>query len=420
MSATSVMENALLGWRRLRRSRGWQAWLPVVVLFGCSGFAAPRARAQGDIRQLYEQAQAARAGGDLARSEELYLEVIHQSPQFANAHHNLGIVYFLERKYRAAADELEKAVKLDPRLAEAQVMLGLAYYHLYEPARAAPAFRAGLRLRPDDSNALLYLGKSQIQARDYRAAATTLEKLAAKKPRDPDVLYSLSLAYMKLMLEDFNRLGEVAPQSYQAWLLLAQDAEARGNDEDALKDYRQAEHTKADSPGIHYALGSVEARLGKYDQAAEEFKRELELNPYDSLALWKLGELALRTDPNEARRYLERAVSLNPGLPQAVLAYGRALARLGETEKAVEQFRRVVQLAPEEDSVHYHLARAYRRLGRPQEAEAEMARFETLAGRKSERTREAARRLIEMSRAAQESSEEPEAGFSPTRDPTRP
>src|SRR2546426_2922385 len=176
MSATSVMENALLGWRRLRRSRGWQAWLPVVVLFGCSGFAAPRARAQGDIRQLYEQAQAARAGGDLARSEELYLEVIHQSPQFAIAHHNLGIVYFLERKYRAAADELEKAVKLDPRLAEAQVMLGLAYYHLYEPARAAPAFRAGLRLRPDDSNALLYLGKSQIQARDYRAAATTLER----------------------------------------------------------------------------------------------------------------------------------------------------------------------------------------------------------------------------------------------------
>src|SRR2546425_6105181 len=137
MSATSVMENALLGWRRLRRSRGWQAWLPVVVLFGCSGFAAPRARAQGDIRQLYEQAQAARAGGDLARSEELYLEVIHQSPQFAIAHHNLGIVYFLERKYRAAADELEKAVKLDPRLAEAQVMLGLAYYHLYEPARNA-------------------------------------------------------------------------------------------------------------------------------------------------------------------------------------------------------------------------------------------------------------------------------------------
>src|SRR2546425_9648985 len=122
---------------------------------------------------------------------------------------------------------------------------------------------------------------------------------------------------MKLMLEDFNRLGEVAPQSYQAWLLLAQDAEARGNDEDLLKDYRQAEHAKADSPGIHYALGSVEARLGKYDQAAEEFKRELELNPYDSLALWKLGELALRTDPNEARRYLERAVSLNPGLPQA-------------------------------------------------------------------------------------------------------
>jgi tetratricopeptide (TPR) repeat protein len=350
----------------------------------------------------------------------LYLEVIRRAPELANAYQNLGIVYFMEHKYLDSATVLEKATKLAPQLAEARVMLGLAYYQLDEPSKAAVAFEGGLRLKPDDTNALLYLGKSQIHARDYRAAAKTLERLTALKPKDPDVLYNLSVAYLKLMLENFDRLSEVAPHSYQVWLLLAQDAEARGNDEAALKNYQQAAHAKPDASGVHYGLGSVYARLGKYDEAAKELNKELQLNPNDSLALWKLGELELRTNPKEARRELERAVNLNPRLPQAVLAYGRALARTGELEKATEQFQRVVRLAPDEDSVHYHLANAYRRLGRQQESQAEMARFEELAKKKSERTWEMARQIIEMSRSTQETSAEQEPGFAPSLDPAHP
>ena len=372
-----------------------------------------------DVRQLYQEAQAARARGDLVAAEQKYLEVIRHAPQLANAYHNLGIVYFMQRKYRDSVEVLEKALKLNPRLAGAHAMLGLAFYNLNELQKAVGAFLAALHLNSGDSTALLYLAKSQLQMRDYRAAARTLEKLAESKPDDPDVLYNLSLVYMKQMLGTVNRLGEVAPQSYQFSLLLAQDAEARNDDETAIKKYKEALalRGKADVVGIHYALGSAYARTGKYDEAAEEFKKELQINPDDSLALWKLGELTLHGEPQEARTYLERAVSLNPDLPQAVLAFGRVLARVGETEKAVEQFQRVVRLAPEEDSVHFHLVKAYRRLGREEEAKVEIARFEQLAKKKSERKREMARQLIELGRATQDSAEEPEPGFSPTRDP---
>ncbi len=274
-----------------------------------------------------------------------------------------------------------------------------------------------MRLTPDDANALLYLGKSQIRSRDYRGAVRTFEKLNELKPNDADVLYGLSLAYMKLMVESFNRLGEVAPRSYQVWLLLAQDAESRGDDDVAMQHYREALRAKPNAVGTHYALGSVYARTGKFEEAAKEFKKELGINADDSLALWKLGELAIRTDPREARHYLERAVTLNPDLPQAVLAYGRALARTGDIDGAVKQFQRVVRLAPEEDSVHYHLANAYRHLGRPEDAKVELSRFEELAKKKSERVRELARQEIEMTREAQEALEEPEPGFSPTREP---
>ncbi len=379
---------------------------------------APSASAQDQVEQLYKEAQEARARGDLTQAEQKYQEVIRRAPQLGNAYHNLGIVYFMGRKYGDAVAVLEKAVKINPRLSEAHAVLGLAHYELYEPEKAVAALQSALRLKPGDGNALLYLGKSQLQMREYQAASKTLEKLAETNPSDPDVLYNLTVAYMKLMIQALNRLGEVEPHSYRVWLLLAQDAEARDNDDAAIRNYREALRAKPDAVGTHYALGSVYARTGKYEDAAREFKKELEINANDSLALWKLGELTLRTNPQVAREYLARAVAVSPDLPQAVLAYGRVLAKTGDIEKALEQFHRVVRLAPEEDSVHYHLANAYRHLGRTEEAKVELARFEELAKRKSERTREAARQLIEMSRAAQEAPEEPEPGFSPLRDPT--
>jgi len=380
---------------------------------------ASSAGGQLEIRELFEAAQQARAQGKFADAEGKYLEVIRRSPQFAAAYHNLGIVYFSERKYHDALQVLEKAIQLNGSLPGAHFMAGLAAYQLYEPARAAKAFTAALRLNPGDANALVYLGKTQLQMRDYRAAAATFEKLTLQKPADPDILYNLSLSYMKLMLESVNRLGAAAPQSYQFRLLLAQDAEARNFREEAIAKYNEALALKgpAEPIGVHYALGILYARLGKFDEAAAELRQELKINANDSLALWRLGELALLSDPEQALSNLERAVALNPRLPQAALAYGRALARRGNAAKAIEQFQKVVQLAPEEHTVHYHLFKAYRQIGRGDEARRELARFQAMAGKRSENMQQTARQLLNAERIEQGIAPEPEPGFAPERDP---
>ena len=385
----------------------------ILLTLGCllpGALAQEREAAQ----VLFKEAQDAKARGDLPEAEKKYLELIRQSPDMANAYHNLGIVYLAEHKYGDAAQVLDKAVKLSPKEPGGWFLQGLAYYELYEPRKATAAFQTAQRLSPADKNVQLYLGKAQIQMRDYEGAARTLQELLKSSPNDPTVLYNLGVAHMKLMLDDVNGLGAVAPRSYLLLLLLAQDAESRGDKDAAAQFYREALRANSAAVGVHYALGSIYANSGKYDDAAQEFREELKLNAYDSLALWKLGEVTLRADPRAACDYLERSLTLNPDLPQARLAFGRALLRLGETEKAVQQFEQVERLAPEEDSVHYHLARAYRQLGRPKEADAEMARFQQLAKKKAEITNAAAQRQIQMTRDAQEG---PPPGFDPARNP---
>jgi len=383
----------------------------VLVAAGASAFAQDKSEA------LFSEAQAAKAHGDLALAESNYRELIRISPQMANAYHNLGIVYISEHKYGDAAEVLDKATNLAPQEPGSWFLRGLAHYELYEPDKAVESFQRAVRLSPTDENVQLYLGKAQIQGRDYKGAAATLEKLSRTRPSDPVVLYNLGVAHMKLMLGDVERLSEAAPHSYLLHLLLAQDAETRGDDEAAARFYRQALHANPSAAGVHYALGSIYANSGKNEEAVQEFQEELKLNANDSLALWKLGEVTLRSDPQRAVEYLQQALKLDPDLPQARLAYGRALLRLGEVNPAIEQLRQVERLAPEEDSVHYHLAAAYRRLGRQAEADAELARFKTLSKEKSQRINDAARQEIELSAGPETVPQEPAPGFDPAREP---
>lgn len=414
-----------MGGKRGRRPQvtghGWRMVLGISLLTLRLGLTtALAAQTQTSIQQLFEGAQAARARGNLEQAAQAYLEVIRRDPGVVNAYHNLGIVYFSQKRYQDAIAVLEKAVRLNPRLAGAYVILGLAHYELDQSNKAVLAFQIAHRLDPNDTNAFFFLGKAQMQMRNYREAAETFAKLSQSRPKDPDVLYNLSLAHLKLFLDAADQLGAIAPSSYQFSLLKAQDAEGHDNDAAAIQYYQEASSLKPDAVGTHYALGNVYARASKFEQAAQEFKEELHLNPNDSLALWRLGDITLHTHPSEAAQYLQQAVSLNPEFPRAVLAYGRALLRIGEPAKAVEQLQRVVKLAPEEDTVHYLLANAYRKLGREAEADAELARFQELARTKSAQRGAMARELLRTDRQGTRESLDLDPGFSHSGQPVHP
>src|SRR5437870_4205265 len=91
-AATGV--NRPNGWRRARLQAS-HLMLTISILMFC----ARRPYAQNDAERLFNQAQVARAQGNLAVAEQKYLEVARVAPKLASAYQNLGIVYFMERKY---------------------------------------------------------------------------------------------------------------------------------------------------------------------------------------------------------------------------------------------------------------------------------------------------------------------------------
>jgi tetratricopeptide (TPR) repeat protein len=90
----------------------------------------------------------------------------------------------------------------------------------------------------------------------------------------------------------------------------------RGRLEEALGLYREALAADASLGLARLGLAEGLTRLGQEGEALEEYRRFLADNPEDPEALAAAGRLYLATgQTEEARRSLEAALRLNPGLP---------------------------------------------------------------------------------------------------------
>jgi predicted Zn-dependent protease len=131
-------------------------------------------------------------------------------------------------------------------------------------------------------------------------------------------------------------------------------------------------------PNVHYALG-VYLQPEEPDRAAREFRRELDLDPDNHVAMLQLASMELRRgNIEEALEMSRRGFELAPELPAAHLMLGRCLVETGELERAVELLEAGAAMSPRSPDFAFALARAYRRAGRADEAARADERFQRL------------------------------------------
>ncbi len=125
-----------------------------------------------------------------------------------------------------------------------------------------------------------------------------------------------------------------------------------------------------------YARAISYERQGFWDQAEQDFRAALELNPGQPQVLNYLGyslvEKQIKLD--EALEMIERAVTASPDSGYIIDSLGWALYRLGRYQEAVPHMERAVELMAVDPVVNDHLGDVYWAVGRYREAEFQWSR----------------------------------------------
>jgi tetratricopeptide (TPR) repeat protein len=128
------------------------------------------------------------------------------------------------------------------------------------------------------------------------------------------------------------------------------------------------------------AAGSDLFKAGKYDEAAERFRKVIERFPGQYEGYFNLGLTLLKKgEVDPAIAALEKAAEVNPQSVESLFALGEGYFAKGESEKAQESFSKAIALNPESPMAHYNLGLVFYKLGNNEEA---LAAFEKSIGLK--------------------------------------
>jgi tetratricopeptide (TPR) repeat protein len=377
--------------------------LPAVFLLAALG-SFPVARAQSEpsandpkVQDLYGQAKSAEARGDLAAAAASYESLLQIAPHLAPAYNNLGALYLKQKEYKKAAAVLEKGLKVDPKMSSASALLGISLYEMGEYGNARRPLETALRANPKDDNAEYFLANDLMKMNEWDAASLHLHQLTQRQPKNQELWYLLGKVHLKLSEQALAKLNEIDPNSVWVHEVSGEVMESMKNFDGALIEYKKAVEMAPQQTGFHYALGNAYWSLQSWDLATQQFQQELAIDPSNCLAQWKVGNILLEQhlDANEALGNVNKALVMCPNLVQARVDRARALLKLERNEDAMKDLTVAEQSNPEEPSIHFLLAQAYRAVGRTKDAQTEMGIFSKLEESNRAAVAERAKQVIQ-------------------------
>ena len=347
-----------------------------LALAGASGRAAQDA---GDrVKALDAEARTAESQGHLDVAIRNYQEIVKLYPGSPVPYNNLGRLLSQQGRFQDAIEPLKRAADLDPKLEAPHAQLGFCFFQLADFASSRREFQTALKLAPSDGIAKLFLARSLLQLGKVRESVKLLDELHDADPNNAEVLFSLGWAYSDLAVSTLSAIQKADPNSYLIDVLQGKYAEVKQAYPEAAEHYKKAIAKSPNQPDLCYDYAHALWASGDFPAALEQYRHVLELNPGDFRASWEAARIALLDKPDEALRLADQSLEVKRDNPDALTIRGRALIALGRPAAALPDLKKATALAPDDSANYFQLARAYRQLGRTEEAKAATADYERL------------------------------------------
>ncbi|MGB8521465.1 MAG: tetratricopeptide repeat protein [Candidatus Acidiferrales bacterium] len=252
----------------------------------------------------------------------------------------LGHAYMAQENYPGAIRTFEEMGKLGPEVHKrAEILLIDAYRQSRDLDRAIAETKQGLEASPKDQGLIVTLAMLYGEKSDTDAATKLLSGLLQGNDGDQGIYVDIA------QVQERGRKYSDAEQS-------AQKAEQMARDD-------------GDKETTWFMLGAIFEREKKFDQAEEQFRKVLAVNPNNAAVLnyygYMLADRGVRLE--EATAMIQKAVTLDPNNGAYLDSLGWAYYKQNKLAEAEENLRKAADRQSHDPTILGHLGDVYMKLG---------------------------------------------------------
>jgi tetratricopeptide (TPR) repeat protein len=311
------------------------ALVAVVAIGGC---------AQKTSFDYYLQSQLESQRGNMDAAMAALSVAIEKNPDLGLAYVSRGQLLKAKGDYAEAAQDFEKATKLEPYNFNAHYQLGLMYQYLKRFEDAIAAYQKAVEIRPLDPDANMNLALTYSEIGDPKRGLPYAQKAVDGAPDSATThanlgtLYGI-VDYEDLAIDEFKKSIELNSKQPQVYVNLAAEYIKQLKWEQARQVLEDGKEF-GPSPTVSERLALCYYKIGKLDKAAENYEDSLRQNPTYYQAMNGLGAVhmlrSLQSAPadidqaHEALDLWNKSLKVEPDQPnirQLIGQYGGTSAR---------------------------------------------------------------------------------------------
>ncbi|MBD3180415.1 MAG: tetratricopeptide repeat protein, partial [Candidatus Latescibacteria bacterium] len=299
------------------------------------------------IEKKLERARGMQVSGELSGAEGLYREVLKTDRGNRDALHLLGVIMMTRGDYERAVDYMERAI----RSGEHTIFysnLATAYLRKGEREKAESGYRRALELHPDNINAINGLANILGSREEMKSAVILLRDALERNGEVSILLVTLGNIYSRMRryadsLECFDRsLAAGTRLEVPVHLSRGRLLRRMGRSEEAAESYRRVLELEPENRSAAYQLARILHDEGEFDRAAGQYRSVIEKFP-DYATAWRNLVLTRKwsSDDTDMKKKLLWQMEKAPPLDKAqyCFALGKFYNDCGDYDRAFSYYR---------------------------------------------------------------------------------
>jgi len=235
-----------------------------------------KAEEENSPKSIYERGMSKLKNEDYSSALIDFKKITEISPDFAAGYFNVGLCYFMQKKYESASQYFDKAISIDPK-PYAYSYKGWSEYYKKNYVQAIRDFTLQIESsNPDDPSGYYNRGSAKSELGDFIGAISDYQKAIEIKPDFSMAYNNLGWAYFEKKdyqnaLKYANKSIELDSENSVAYDSRAEIKFNMNDNKGAILDCNKALEIDSKLANSYLIRGRANYRLGKKVEACQDW-----------------------------------------------------------------------------------------------------------------------------------------------------